>query len=256
MAKKTVNSDIYNISGLVHDIEKVYIPDETEETLAAGTYGYIEAIESKRLQTQVMMTGELANESFPSRARLERNVITHAIMANIEDINAVPAKMDAFIAIRESDISDNINKNNNTFTIDRECPIYFGDYEFHLEYDVILRRIYIPGKSTNAYTAQYDMPRETPYSDITNPYLSAPAVILLNNEAYIYITVTLAQVTHNAEYKKLVTSNVIDNKTINFEFIDQLAYFEVHCIESDEDFYLTPVFEGSNVPEGTIYYCW
>ena len=256
MAKKTVNSDIYNISGLVHDIEKVYIPDETEETLAAGTYGYIEAIESKRLQTQVMMTGELANESFPSRARLERNVITHAIMANIEDINAVPAKMDAFIAIRESDISDNINKNNNTFTIDRECPIYFGDYEFHLEYDVILRRIYIPGKSTNAYTAQYDMPRETPYSDITNPYLSAPAVILLNNEAYIYITVTLAQVTHNAEYKKLVTSNVIDNKTINFEFIDQLAYFEVHCIESDEDFYLTPVFEGSAVPEGITYYCW
>ena len=256
MSKKTVNSDIYNIAGLVHDVEKVYLPDETEETLAAGTYGYIEAIETKRLQTQVMMTGELSNESFPSRARLERNVITHAIMANIEDINAVSAKMNAYIAIRESDILDNINRNNNTFTIDRECPIYFGDYEFHLEYDVILRQIYIPGSNVNAYTAQYDMPRETPYSTISNPYLSAPAVIILNNEAYIYITVVLAQVTHNAEYKKLVTSNVIDNKTINFEFEDQLAYFEVHCIESDEDYYLTPVFEGAGVPEGTTYYCW
>ena len=113
MAKKTVNSDIYNLSQLVDDVKKVYLPDEDDTTLAIGTYGYIGAIESKRLQTQVEMTGELCNESFPSRARLERNVITHAIMANIEDINAIPAKMTAFIAVRESDIIDSIDGNTN-----------------------------------------------------------------------------------------------------------------------------------------------
>ena len=86
MAKKSVNSDIYNLSQLVDDVKKTFIPNETDETLAIGTYGYIGALESHRLQTQVQMTGELCNESFPSRARLERNVITHAIMANIEDI--------------------------------------------------------------------------------------------------------------------------------------------------------------------------
>ena len=141
MSKKTINSDVYNLSGLVDDVKKVYLPDETDETLAIGTYGYIGAIETQRLQTQVQMTGELCNESFPSRARLERNVITHAIMANIEDINAIPAKMTAFIAIRESDLNDNINNSTNQFIIDRECPIYLGDYEFHLEYDIILTRI-------------------------------------------------------------------------------------------------------------------
>lgn len=255
MAKKTVNSDIYNLSQLVDDVKKVYLPDEDDTTLAIGTYGYIGAIESKRLQTQVEMTGELCNESFPSRARLERNVITHAIMANIEDINAIPAKMTAFIAVRESDIIDSIDGNTNKFVIDRECPIYLGDFEFHLEYDVILQRIYTAGNRT-AYIAQYDMTRKNPSSTITNPYLSAPAVMYINNEAYIYLTVIVSQVEHNTEYKKLVTSNIIDNKTINFEFENQLAYFEVHCSESDEDFYLTPLFEGSAVPEGTIYYCW
>ena len=255
MAKKTVNSDIYNLSQLVDDVKKVYLPDEDDTTLAIGTYGYIGAIESKRLQTQVEMTGELCNESFPSRARLERNVITHAIMANIEDINAIPAKMTAFIAVRESDIIDSIDGNTNKFVIDRECPIYLGDFEFHLEYDVILQRIYTAGNRT-AYIAQYDMTRENPSSTITNPYLSAPAVMYINNEAYIYLTVIVSQVEHNTEYKKLVTSNIIDNKTINFEFENQLAYFEVHCSESDEDFYLTPLFEGSAVPEGVIYYCW
>ena len=68
------------------------------------------------------MTGELCNEVFPSRARLERNVITHAIMMNIENINAVPAKMTAFLAIKESDIFDYFDENS-IFTIDRECSL-------------------------------------------------------------------------------------------------------------------------------------
>ena len=115
MAKKIMNSDIYNLSGLVNDIKHEFIPEETEETLAVGTYGYFGAIESKRLQSQVIMTGELCNESFPSRARLERNVITHAIMNNIENINALPAKMDVILGVRQKDIIDLME--DDTFTL-------------------------------------------------------------------------------------------------------------------------------------------
>lgn len=256
MAKKTVNSDIYNISQLVDDVKSVFIPEETEETLAIGTYGYIGALEAHRLQTQVQMTGELSNEVFPSRARLERNIITHAIMANIDDINAVPSKMNAFLAIKESDITDYLDENN-IFTIDRESPIYIGDYEFHLEYDINLKKIDTTG-GKRTYTAKYVIPsgRTVPYSTITSVFLSPPTVVNVAGDYYIYLTVQLSQVHHQNESKKLVTSNIIDNKTTNFEFEDQLAYFEIHCIDSDEDYYLTPVFEGSAVPDGTNYYCW
>lgn len=261
MAKKTVNSDIYNLSRLVEDVKSVFLPDENEETLAIGTYGYLGALEAKRLQTQVQMTGELCNEVFPSRARLERNVITHAIMMNIENINAVPAKMTAFLALKESDITDYFDENN-IFTIDRDCPLMIGDYEFHLEYDIKLKRIYIEKKATNTYTAQYDIPanRDVPTSTITsaNQYLSPPTVVNVNHENYIYLTAILAQVEHNVVSKKLVTSNIIDNKTMNFEFTNQLAYFEIHSKESDQDYYITPVFEGSAVPDdvNAQYYCW
>lgn len=260
MSKKTVNSDIYNLSQLVEDVKKTFIPNETDETLAIGTYGYIGALESNRLQTQVMMTGELCNEVFPSRARLERNVITHAIMTNIEDINAIPSKMTAFLALKETDISDCFDANN-IFVVDRECPLYVGDYEFHLEYDIKLKRIYIEKKKSYTYTAQYDIPdnRDVPTSTITsvNQYLSPPAVVMVGNDSYIYLTVILSQVEHSMVSKKLVTSNIIDNKTMNFEFENQLSYFEVHVTESDEEYYLLPVFEGSSVPESnTQYYCW
>lgn len=253
MARKIINSDIYGLAKLVDDVKKEFIPEETSETLAVGTYGYIGAIESKRLQTQVIMSQELCNESFASRARLERNVITHAITSNIEDINAVPAKMDVILAIRQRDIDDLMK--NNKFIIDRECPIYVGNFEFHLEYDIVLQRITIAGNE-NTYTAQYDMSRENPSSTITNPYISAPAIIMLNSEYYIFINVILSQVEHNRNYSKLVSSNVIDNKTVNFTFNDQLSYFEIHVIESSEDFYITPVFEGSGVPDNVSYYCW
>ena len=262
MAKKIVNSDIYNITDLVDGVRQLYLPDEDEDTLAIGLYGYITDLESHRLQTQVQMTGEMSNESFPSRARLERNVITHAILANINDINAVPAKMTVFMVLKESDIKDYINEDlEHIFRIDRECPIFLGDFEFHLEYDILLQRI-ITSNNKISYAAQYDMDldhiyRLNPSSTVTNAYLAPPAVVTANGERYIYITTIISQVTHNSEYRKLVTSNIVDNKTINFEFEDgELAYFEVHCKESDADYFLTPVFEGSNVPNGTRYYCW
>lgn len=253
MTKKIVNSDIYNISKLIDDLKAEFIPEENEETLAVGSFGYIGAIEAKRLQTQVRMTGELCNESFSSRARLERNVITHAIANNIENINAVPAKMDVIIGIRQIDIMDLMI--DDTFVIDKECPIYIGDFEFHLEYDVIIRRIPLSGNE-KSYTAQYDISRENPSSDIVNPYISAPAVTQVGNDIYIFINVIISQVEHMITYKKANTSNVIDNKTINFEFQNQLSYFEIHVKESDEDKYLTPIFEGAGVPEGLTYYCW
>ena len=260
MAKKTVNSDIYNLSQLVEDVKKIFIPNESDETLAIGTYGYLGALEANRLQTQVQMTGELCNEVFPSRARLERNVITHAIMTNIEDINAIPSKMTAFLAIKEADVSDCFDSNN-IFVVDRECPLFVGDYEFHLEYDIKLKRIYIEKKGIYTYTAQYNIPdnREVPTSTInsTNQYLSPPAVVKVGNDSYIYLTVILSQVEHSVVSKKLVTSNIIDNKTMNFEFQNQLSYFEVHVKESEEEYYLLPVFEGSSVPDSkSQYYCW
>ena len=260
MAKKVINTDIYNLAQLVKDVGRIYIPDETEETLSLGTYGYLNDIETHRLQTQVQMTGELANETFPSRARLERNVITHAINAGIEDINAVPHHMTVYIEIAENDIIDNLDSNNE-FIIDRECPIYIGNYEFHLEYDIILKQIYLRDKEVNTYSARYSIPpkREVPNSRISTDgqYLSPPAVIIRNHEYFVLIAVEISQVTHSNLNKKLITANIIDNKIITFQFSEQLAYFEIEIDESDGLKYLYPVFEGASVPDNAYdYYCW
>lgn len=253
--KKVVNTDIYNLSKIVDDVKKDYMIEETEDTLNIGIYGAIGAIESKRLQTQVALTGELSNEAFPSRARLERNIVTYAITYNIEDINAVPAKMNVRLGLREKDIIPHIK--DNTFIIDRDSLIHIDKFEYHLDYDIILKKIQL-ANNEQVYTAQYDMSRINPASKITNPYLNAPAVVKMQSDTYLFLNVDISQVSYNVENKKLVTSNIIDNKTITFSFENQLAYFEVHVTQNsgDIDIYLTPLFEGAGIPPETVFYCW
>lgn len=266
MSKKTIlNSDIYNLAGLVNDLKKEYIQDESSETLNIGTYGYIGAIETKRLQSQVFMTGELCNEAFASRARLERNVITHAILSNIENINAIPAKINVKLALKEEDIKPIIdNSDNYEFILDKETKIYFGDFEFHLEYDIILSRTTLPSETENnfkyIYSARYDIPydknRIVPTSDIINPYIISPSIVKINKDNYVFIDAVLSQVQHYTIYKKTTTSNVIDNKTLTFSFTDQLSYFLIRINEAHNERYIVPIFEGSAIPNDVTYYCW
>ena len=99
-----LNNDIYDLVSSVQDIEERYIPEEAPETLALGIYGYLEDIHATILQNSAIATGELGNELFPGRAKFERNVISHAIIQNIENLNAVPATISAIFGIFEEDL--------------------------------------------------------------------------------------------------------------------------------------------------------
>ena len=83
---KKVSSDIYDITQTVVDLEKDYMEEESEDTLTLGTYGYLADILSRNIQNSIIVTSELGNELFPYKAKFEDNVIAHAIVQNITDI--------------------------------------------------------------------------------------------------------------------------------------------------------------------------
>ena len=133
-----ISNDIYDIVESVNNLQKRYIEDENEATLALGLYGFLADTESKKIQTSVIMTGKMGNEMFPARAQLTKNVLTHAIYNNIPDINAVPAQIMFNMGIKVKDID--LYAVNNKFTVDCEAPIFIGSYEFHFDYDIIITR--------------------------------------------------------------------------------------------------------------------
>lgn len=251
-----VNTDIYNITESINELTKRYIDSEDEETLALSIYGYITSLESKKIQTAIMMIGELSNEVFPTKAKLDKNIMTHAIFQNIKDINAVPSSMTVLLGIKETDLDTWMI--NNKFIIDKYCTINLSDgsdedYQFHLDYDIILTRSI--SNNTNVYSAIYDMERKNIISDIDNPYLKQPYRININGTIYVFLQCKIRQVSIVKKYTQLISSSIIDNKTFTFEFEDQLADFEVVITENNKTIYLTPVFEGAGIDSNIEYYC-
>lgn len=250
-----LNTDIYQLVDTVRDLQTRYIDEENNEndTLALGIYGMTVDLFATLLQNSAITTGEMGNELFPARAKFERNVIDHAIIQNIETINAVPAIASVIFGIFEEDIIKYLI--NDQFVIDKTIPIPIGDFEFHLEYDVIVKRIALPN-GEYAYSAMYDMSRKNPLSKIINPYLMAPFMQKYNGKNMIFFYVEMMQVHHSTFEKTLITNNLVENKTVIFGFTDQLADFIVKITEADEVVYLQPVFEGMGLEDNLKYFCY
>ena len=242
-----LNSDIYNIAEMVNNLAKSYIPEMTEDTLAVGLPGFIVALESTKLRTNAIMTGALANEVFPQRALLDRNIITHAIMQGVTGINAIPAHMTVIIGLLESDF-EKYSTSTDTykeFIFDKYCPITIeNEFDFYLDYDIVLRRSK-SSAGTDVYTATYSLPNNTAeynrISSIDNPYAKQPYITKVGDSNYIFLQTTLHQVSIDRQYTQFISSNVVDNRTIVFEFNEeqQLADFEVIVNEPGSD---TPVY--------------
>lgn len=248
-----LNNDIYDITGMVSEIEQRYIPEEDPDTLALSMFGAFADIESLSIQNAIISTGELGNELFPARAKYERNLLSHAVVNNVDNINAVPACITCVIGFFENDFNKYAKKD--IFTLDKEIKFYIDDMEFHLDYDIVVRRNYITNNEY-VYTAQYNIDRENPLSNITNVYLNTPFLQQYNGDTLICFYTQLRQVMHSVVHKKIITNNLIENKTAQFQFTNQLASFTVIAIDGDKTTYITPVLEGSGITQGIATYCY
>lgn len=236
----TVSADIYKISDYVETIKNQFI-DVSEETLAMGIFGYMSEINSSILQNAVVMISEYSNEAIPVLAKFEKNIITHALALGITDIQATPATMNVMLMIPEDYLISNMT--NDVFTLDKDVKISIENFEFHIDYDIIITKVTLPTGDI-AYTAIYDIDGTNKLSTITNPYLPPLGRIKITNLTLVAINCTIRQVEYNTIFKKILTNNPLENKIINFTFDSQLAYFDLDAVESGVTTHLTPIYDG------------
>lgn len=252
-----ISTDVYEIVNSLNELKKRYIEDQSSETLAAGIFGFITDVEAKKIQTSAIMTAHYSNEMFPSRAQLTKNVISHAIFQNITDINAVPATLTVNIGIKSEDL-EYYMADTNKFIIDCMSPFFISNYEFHLEYDIILTRSFT-STGIYAYSAHYDMTEKNRLSDVKEPYLMQPFTVKLGNDYYLIFQTTIRQYTIEETTDKIISNSIIENKTFTFEFDNQLADFDVYITYDGIETRLQPVLYGadlSSVLESDTKYCW
>ena len=247
------STDIYGIAETVNELQKPYIPVD-DKTRSVGLMGYLNDIESTQIQNAVITAAEMANEMWPTRAKFEKNVISHAIIQNIVDINAVPARMDIYIGIEEMQLENLLS--NDQFIIDRDSAFYIGDLEYHLPYDLLITRNLVLNNE-KVFTARYKVDRDNPLvPDLTNPYLQAPFIQIYQTQRYVMIKCMIIQVEHSSVTERLLTTSPIENKTLDFEFENQLASFEVKVTENGQTTYLTPIFEGIGIYDDIKDFCY
>lgn len=253
-----ITTDVYSIVDSLNKLKARYIDDVNETTLSLGIFGFIGDTEAKKIQSSIIMTGELGNEMFPARAKLNKNILAHAVYCNVEGINAIPATLTVNIGIKESDLDKYMN--NNEFIFDSKNSIFIRDKEFHLDYDIILKRFMHQNNFTVGsywvYSAEYDMDNHNDISTIVNPHIDQPMRAKFGNDIYIFFTVTVHQVAIEENSDTLITDSIINNKSYTFKFSNQLANFEVYVIDGDGTTRLTPLFYGAPVEAGVERYCW
>ena len=250
-----LTTDIYDIEELVNGIKAKYI-DIPDDTLSIGIYGYLTEIFSNAIENNLIAAAEYANEAVPTKAKFERNVLCHALSLGINSIRAIPAKMNVFICLPENILLQNLK--DDMFTIDKNMKILIGDnndYEYRLDYDIIIHHNLLPN-GKYVYTAMYDMAVEekNEVSDINNPYLPAVGVLNVGGTNLIAIPTLIRQIQYNDITKTILVDNPLENKTLTFEFEDQLVYFNVVVNESGNTYYLTPVYDGLTDTSGG-YFC-
>lgn len=256
--KKTdLTADVYGINSYVNEIKKKFTPEVNEDTLMLGIFGYTGQIFSDMLQNTIVMASEFSNESIATRAKFEKNIIAHALGLGFTDINATPAQFDVLLTFIEDDIIEwahkgKANKENLPweFVFDKDTPIYIGDYCYHVDYDIIIRKVLLEhaGEENKfAYTAMYDIDIDNPISDVTNPYLTSPVKMRVNGMNVIFTKCTLHQVEYQTVYKKVLADNSISSKTVTFDFEGQLAAFTIDVTEGTTTTHMVPVYDGLNI---------
>ena len=276
MAASTVNTeslistDIYEITEFYNKLRATTIPDIDENAAVVGIFGHINEMFMQSMQNSIQIVAETTNEVLPTRARFSKNVIAHALNAGISDLNAIPATMTMMIYLPISHLNDNFtefdaNTGKAKFILDKNIPIMVDNFEFHLDYDVIINRI----KNANGqyvYTAMYDLfetgttqvKQQNPISDITNPYITTVVQATIQNTKFIGFSARLHQVTYQSVTKNVVTNNVIENKTLTIELdTDQLASFNIEVTEGGVTTHLLPIYNGLldyTVADGTWCY--
>ena len=253
----SLSTDIYEISDFIDSIRRDNIPDVDDTASILGIFGWANEIFSQTLQNTLIAISETSNETIATRAKFSKNVISHALNLGINKIMATPAVMTLMIYLPESQVEENFEYDSNgnaTFTFDKNIPIYVDKYEYHVDYDIIIKRTPIPGDDKKyVYSAMYDLfedgttvvKQNNPISDITNPYITTMAQYTIDDIKYLAFSVRVHQVSNVYETRDILTDNSIENKTVTFEFTDQLAAFDVDVVESDDTkVHLTPIYDG------------
>ena len=208
------------------DIAANYFVGVNVSKLRTGVFGYISEGMAHTTSINLIDSMLRARETNISTAQRMSTLELAAAYLEISDYAAIPATIDSFIAIPVDALSTKGTKVGNDYSlvISKDTVITILGHEFLLDYDItILAKAITVGYN---YSSQYTISDENAISDINNPYIIT-SVRVYNGVSYIFMRVTLRQVTKTYCYYTTILNDSISAIGIEFTYTGQLSYFNV-----------------------------
>lgn len=237
MADTRDYSSVYNIKEFsMNQIAAKYLDVENINQLNVGLFGYINDVQATASEDIFNSLSTEINEIFPNIARNPETLYNNAASLSIDDLFAHPAEVNMILFVNEDDITNYGLQSDSTyrFIIDSQLIVDVEGQQFMPDYDIIISGHEYAGSII--FTAQYDISFRNTLSDVTNPYLKTIR-INKDNKRYLGIAVKMRRVNMFFQTETIINNDKINFPTLSFNFIDQLANFEV--------FYTPP---GTTVP--------
>ena len=170
---------------MLEQIAPKYFDDIDINDINVGLFGYINEILADTTNDVYFMMASLYKESFPHLAELPESIYNHALIYQLSNIFASPAKVNFTILIPEESILNNgtVTSSYQYFDIDSNMNFNIGNLPFMMDYDVRI----ISKNTTNGWlhSAQYIMDHENTISELKNPYIRTNIYLGDNGRRYI-----------------------------------------------------------------------
>lgn len=220
-------TSIYSIKDFVKkDIAPKYFDVDDINALNVGLMGYSTEVMATTTEDVFNSISTYTREFFANIAQMPETLYSNAAMLNIENLFAQPSELVTVLFVNENDIitkgKPKIDKYE--FVLDADLIMDVEGKQFMMDYDVIITAK--PYGTDHIFTAQYDFSFKNALSSLANPYIKTKRV-RLNNTNYLGIIVTMHQVNRYKQTEYIINNDKINLPSITFDYVDQLANFEV-----------------------------
>ena len=216
-----------------------YFPQDVIEGYNIGLLGYSLDLFANTTEDIFNTIPIVLNEMFPNLAEMPTTIYNYASLFQESQLMAEAAVMDCILLLPMDSLIENADFNTDKsyrqFILDQRTKVLIEDYSFILDYDI--RITLRPYKGDYIINASYVKDFKNSMNTLKSPYLKIQK-LNYNGTKYLAILVKMRRCDKTIMDTRIIDNDKINSTTIQIEYPDQLANFEVYYRESTDNNYI------------------
>lgn len=216
-----------------------YFPEDVVEGYNVGLLGYNLDIFANTTEDVFNTVPIVINEMYPNLAEMPSSIYNYASLFQESQLMADAATMECVLLMpMDALIEHSEHSSDRTyriFNLDQKTMVRVEDNNFILDYDILIT--IKPYRDDYIITASYKREFNNSMNDIKNPYLKLQKMNY-KGVKYVAISVKMRRCDKYTYNKRIIDNDKLNSTTVEVNYNDQLANFEVYYRESTDKKYV------------------